>query len=210
MCPDNPLALAPLVIDPSPAKRRVGGGRESSAPFPTPHANQNRNTSIHVHCNHHRTHDRPAHQQPADNPTHQHASKPTRTLRRPETPHQDGRRETLVHVAGRQKDLGPRTAHDSRPSVSCRPGTALGQMTPTGPGPRSVVLQAGVALGRAARSGRPERRPRGCHCGRQDRGLTPVGLGSVPVGGPGWGVFAGGGWQWRSGAESRAGNLSLP
>jgi len=52
-----------------------------------------------------------------------------------------------------------------------------------------VVLQAGVALGRTDRSGREERRPRGCHCGRQDRGPAAVGLGSVPVGRSG-GVYA--------------------
>ena len=60
------------------------------------------------------------------------------------------------------------------------------------------VLQSGVALGRAARSGFAERRARSCHCGRQDRGVTPVGFRSVPVGGPGGGVFAVGGSQWRS------------
>jgi len=41
-------------------------------------------------------------------------------------------------------------------------------------------------LGRAARSGRPERRTRGCDCEWQDRGVTPVGLRSVPVGWSGW------------------------
>jgi hypothetical protein len=46
---------------------------------------------------------------------------------------------------------------------------------------------------------------RGCNCGRQDRGPTPVGLGSVPVGGSGWRVCAVGRGEWRSGAESRAG-----
>jgi SpoVK/Ycf46/Vps4 family AAA+-type ATPase len=45
-----------------------------------------------------------------------------------------------------------------------------------------VVLQAGVALGRAARSGCAERGPGGCHCGRQDRVAQAVGLWSVPVG----------------------------
>jgi SpoVK/Ycf46/Vps4 family AAA+-type ATPase len=34
----------------------------------------------------------------------------------------------------------------------------------------------------AARSGRAERRTRGCPCGGQDRGVTPAGLWSVPVG----------------------------
>jgi hypothetical protein len=68
-----------------------------------------------------------------------------------------------------------------------------------------VVLPAGVTLGRAARSGCPERHTRGCHCGRQDRRVTSVGFRSVPVGGSGGGVFADGGWQWRSGAESGAG-----
>jgi len=67
------------------------------------------------------------------------------------------------------------------------------------------VLQAGVALGRAARSGRPERRPRGCHCGRQDRGSTPVGFRSVPLGRSGGRVFAVGRWQWRAGQACSAG-----
>ena len=53
--------------------------------------------------------------------------------------------------------------------------------------------------------GRAERRTRGCHCGRHDRRVTPVGLRSVPVGGSGGRVFAVGGRQWRSGAESVAG-----
>jgi hypothetical protein len=39
-----------------------------------------------------------------------------------------------------------------------------------------IVLQAGVALARAARSGRSERRACGCDCGGQDRGVTPVGF----------------------------------
>jgi len=68
-----------------------------------------------------------------------------------------------------------------------------------------VVLQAGVALGRAARSGLAERRTRGCHCGRQDRRVTPVGLGPVPVGGSGGRVCAAGRWQWWAGAEGGAG-----
>jgi len=44
------------------------------------------------------------------------------------------------------------------------------------------LLQASLAARRAACSGRAECRPRGCHCGRQDRGVTPVGLRSVPLG----------------------------
>jgi len=40
-----------------------------------------------------------------------------------------------------------------------------------------VVLSAGQFVGRPARSGRAERRTRGCHCGRQDRRVTPVGFG---------------------------------
>jgi len=72
-----------------------------------------------------------------------------------------------------------------------------------------VVLQAGVAARCAARSGRPERRARGCHCGRQDRGSPAVGLRSVPVGRPGGGVFASGA-IWQSGAEGGAGRLRLP
>jgi len=67
-----------------------------------------------------------------------------------------------------------------------------------------VVLQAGVALGRPARSGRSERRTRGCHCGRQDRGSTPVGLRKMFVGGSGRRVFAVGS-RWSEGAESGAG-----
>ena len=59
-----------------------------------------------------------------------------------------------------------------------------------------IVLQTGVTLGRAARSGRAERRACGFDRGRQDREPAPVGLRSVPVGGSGGGVFAVGGW-WR-------------
>jgi hypothetical protein len=72
-----------------------------------------------------------------------------------------------------------------------------------------VVLQAGVALGCAAHSGRAERRPRGCHGGRQDREPTPLGLRSVPLGGPGRRVFAVGRrqWQWRSSQADSAGEM---
>ena len=59
------------------------------------------------------------------------------------------------------------------------------------------------------RSGRPERRTRGWHCGRQDRRATPVGLGKVFVGGSGGSVFAAGRGEWRSGAASGAGELRL-
>ncbi len=69
----------------------------------------------------------------------------------------------------------------------------------------SPPLGKGVALGRAARSGRPERRPRCYHCGRQDRGSPPVGLGPAFVGGPGGRVFEGGRGERRSGAEGGAG-----
>ena len=54
-----------------------------------------------------------------------------------------------------------------------------------------VVLSAGESSGRAPDPSRPERRPRGCDCGRQDRRITPMGLRSVPVGGSGGGVFEG-------------------
>jgi hypothetical protein len=55
-----------------------------------------------------------------------------------------------------------------------------------------VVLQARGPARRAARPGSPERRARGSYGGRQDREVTPVGLGSVPVGGTGGRVFADG------------------
>ena len=54
-----------------------------------------------VHRNHHRTHNQPEPTPSIHNPTHQHPNNPTRTLRRPKTPHHDGRRETFLHVAGR-------------------------------------------------------------------------------------------------------------
>ena len=50
-----------------------------------------------------------------------------------------------------------------------------------------------------------ECRSRGCHSGRQDRRVTPVGLGKMFVGGSGWCVFAVGRREWWSGAESCAG-----
>ncbi len=43
----------------------------------------------------------PTHHEPVHNLTHQHPDNPTRTLGCPETPHHNGRRETLLHVAGR-------------------------------------------------------------------------------------------------------------
>ena len=46
-----------------------------------------------------------------------------------------------------------------------------------------VVLSARGPARLAVRSGRPDRRPRGRHCGRQDRVAPPVGLRSVPLGG---------------------------
>jgi hypothetical protein len=71
-----------------------------------------------------------------------------------------------------------------------------------------VVLQAGFFVGRPARSGRPERRARGCHCGRQDRRVTPVGLRSVPFCGSDGGVFAGGSGR-RESAENGASGIRL-
>jgi hypothetical protein len=90
-------------------------------------------------------------------------------------------------------------------AASCR-----GHGRPAIHGRDQVVLQAGVALGRAARSSRSERRTRGGDRGRLDRCFTPVGLGPVPVGGSGGGVFAGEGWWRWSGAESGAGGVSRP
>ena len=92
-------------------------------------------TSTHVHSNHNLPRHRPTHREPDYN---QHPDNPTRTLRRQQAPH-----------------------HDGRLSARC-----------------------------PARSGRSERRARGCHCGRQDRGVTPVGFRSVPIGGSGGRVFA--------------------
>jgi hypothetical protein len=56
-----------------------------------------------------------------------------------------------------------------------------------------------------ARSGRAERRTRGCRCRGQEREPAVVGLGSMPVGGPGGRVFAVGREQEWTGAERRAG-----
>jgi hypothetical protein len=53
--------------------------------------------------------------------------------------------------------------------------------------------------------GRAEHRPHGCHYGRQDRGSSPVGFRSVPVGGAGAGVFTDGRRWWWTGAEYGAG-----
>jgi hypothetical protein len=110
-----------------------------SLPRPQPPLTNQKQEPFHVHRNHHIhiPRHRPAHHELIHNPTHQHARQPDQPERRPETPHHDGRRETLLHVARRQKDPRPRTTHDGGPSVPCRPGTALGQMTPTGPGLRS-------------------------------------------------------------------------
>jgi len=71
-----------------------------------------------------------------------------------------------------------------------------------------VVLQVGTTARCPTHSGRTERRTRSCDRGRQDRGVTPVGLGSVPIGGSGGSVFAVG-RSWRKGAESGAGGLRL-
>ena len=71
-------------------------------------------------------------------------------------------------------------------------------------GQDQVVLQAGVAARCPARSGRTDRGPCGCHCRRQDRGVTPVGLGKMFVGGSGGVVFAVRS-RCRKGAETRAG-----
>jgi hypothetical protein len=68
-----------------------------------------------------------------------------------------------------------------------------------------VLLPAGELAGRPARSGRPERRPRGRDRRRQDRDSSPMGFRSVPIGRSSGGVFAFGRGEWRSGAESRAG-----
>ena len=71
-----------------------------------------------------------------------------------------------------------------------------------------IVLQAGVATRCPFDPSRPERRACCCHRGRQDRGITPVGFGSVPVGGSGGGVLAVGS-RWREGAESGASGMRL-
>jgi hypothetical protein len=69
---------------------------------------------------------------------------------------------------------------------------------------KSVKAEAELAP-RDAADPRPTKRPlRVCHCGRQDRGVTPVGLGPVLVGGSSGGVFAVGSGQW-AGAEDGAG-----
>ena len=65
------------------------------------------------------------------------------------------------------------------PPPSCRPGTA----------PERPL----------------SRRPRGCHCGRQDREPAAVGFRSMFVGGLGGRVVAVGRWEERPGAERGAG-----
>jgi hypothetical protein len=72
-----------------------------------------------------------------------------------------------------------------------------------------IVLQARVALGRAAGSGSPERRASGRHCGRQDRRATPVGLRTMPGGRLGGGVFAVG-RRWRESSKGGACRLRPP
>ncbi len=66
------------------------------------------------------------------------------------------------------------------------------------------MLSARGPARRTARPGRPERRARGRHCGRQDREPAAVGLRSVPLGGLGGGVFTDGD-RSRERAESGAG-----
>ena len=90
-----------------------------------------------VHSNHHRTHNQPEPTPSIHNPTSQQPRHANFPQRRQQAPRNDGRRETLLHVARRQKDPRPRSANYSRPSVPCRSRTSLGRMTPTGPGPKS-------------------------------------------------------------------------
>ena len=106
-----------------------------------------------------------------------------------------GVRKTLAPV---QRTTAVRAFHTDRELLSAR-------RHQLDRGRDQIVLQAGVALGRAAHSGRPERRARGCHCGRQDRGVTPMGFRSVPVGGPGGRVFAVGRREWWADAEDGEG-----
>ena len=70
---------------------------------------------------------------------------------------------------------------------------------------RSIIRKVfrGV-FGRGARSGRAEHRARGRDCGRRDQGGT-VGLGKMPVGGSGGGIFEVGRWRWRASAKGGAG-----
>jgi hypothetical protein len=78
---------------------------------------------------------------------------------------------------------------------------------------RARLGRIGQILGRisgesqlsSARSGRPERCTRGCHCGRQDRRVTAVGFRKMFVGRSGGRVFAVGEWWWTAGAEGGAG-----
>jgi hypothetical protein len=67
--------------------------------------------------------------------------------------------------------------------------------TPPPTGPARRWLQVGYA--------------RGCHFGRQDRGVTPVGLRSVPIGGSSGRVFAVRRGEWRSGQAGGAGGMRL-
>ena len=60
-----------------------------------------------VHSNHYRTHNRPTHHEPVYHQTHHHADNSPRTQRRQQAPHHDGRRQALLHVAGRPEDPRP-------------------------------------------------------------------------------------------------------
>jgi len=102
------------------------------------------------------------------------------------------------------------TSHDTSQHTTSRTITQP-TANPTRPlrCPGTPYHDDGLSARCPARSSRAERRPRGCHCGRQDRRATPVGIGSVPVGGSGGGVFANGGRQWRACAESGASGIRL-
>jgi putative transposase len=63
---------------------------------------------------------------------------------------------TLISPGTANPTRSPGAAHDGGPSVPCRPGIALGRMTPTGPGPRSSRA-AGWRRSWTCRSFRPPR-----------------------------------------------------
>ena len=100
------------------------------------------------------------------------------------------------------------TSHDTSQHTTSRTITQP-TANPTRPlrCPGTPYHDDGLSARCPARSGRAECLTRGCHCGRQDRRVTPVGLRSVPLGGSGGCVCAVGRCEWRAGAESRAGGV---
>jgi len=113
------------------------------------------------------------------------------------------RQNPAVLSVGVRPGISAPDSGDPFRTVPRSPQWLIGLPNARKPSPTSAFSQPTPPTGSASRWP-PSGRPSGCHCGRQDRGATAVGFGSVLVGGSGGRVFAVGS-RWSESAEGRAG-----